>query len=70
LTVNDLAQLGARRISVGGTLARCAWGGFVRAAKEIASEGRFDAFADAAPHADINGFFRGDLEKRTSAADA
>ena len=47
-TVADLAALGVRRISVGGALARAAWGGFLRAAKQIASEGRFDAFADAA----------------------
>ena len=38
LTVADLAALGVRRISVGGTLARVAWGAFIRAANEIASE--------------------------------
>ena len=36
LTVADLAALGVRRISVGGTLARVAWGAFIRTAKEIA----------------------------------
>src|SRR5437660_2419888 len=46
LTVADLTALGARRISVGGTLARVAWGAFMRAAQAIAREGRFDAFAD------------------------
>ena len=50
LTVADLAALGVRRISVGGTLARVAWGAFIRAAKTIASDGRFDAFKDAVPH--------------------
>ena len=50
LTVADLAALGVRRISVGGTLARVAWGAFIRTAKTIASEGRFDAFKDAVPH--------------------
>jgi len=64
LTVDDLADLGVRRISVGGALARVAWGGFMRAAKEIATEGRFDAFANAAPMAEINGFFRDDLKRR------
>src|SRR5690606_19846087 len=49
LTVADLAALGVRRISVGGALARSAWGGFMRAAKQIAEEGSFNAFADAAP---------------------
>jgi len=66
LTVNDAAALGVRRISVGGALARTAWGGFIRAAKQIAAEARFDAFADAAPHPEVNGFFRDDLSKRTS----
>jgi 2-methylisocitrate lyase-like PEP mutase family enzyme len=63
-TVSDLEALGVRRISVGGTLARVAWGAFIRAAKAIASEGRFDAFKDAAAHADTNGFFRDDMKTR------
>jgi len=65
LSVADLAALGARRISVGGTLARVAWGAFIRAAKQIASEGRFDTFADAVPHAELNGFLRDDMKTRT-----
>jgi 2-methylisocitrate lyase-like PEP mutase family enzyme len=64
LTVADLAALGVRRISVGGTLARVAWGAFIRTAKAIASEGRFDAFKDAVPHAEINGFLRDDMTAR------
>jgi 2-methylisocitrate lyase-like PEP mutase family enzyme len=64
-TVADLAALGVRRISVGGSLARAAWGGFLRAAKQLASEGRFDAFADAASHPETNAFFREDLKKRS-----
>lgn len=55
LTVSDVAALGGRRISVGGSLARVAWAGFMRAAKEIATEGRFDTFAYAAPSAEMNG---------------
>ncbi|HEX6361433.1 MAG TPA: isocitrate lyase/phosphoenolpyruvate mutase family protein, partial [Albitalea sp.] len=47
-TVADVAALGVRRISVGGALARCAWGGFMRAARSIAEQGSFDALADAA----------------------
>jgi 2-methylisocitrate lyase-like PEP mutase family enzyme len=58
LAVADLAALGVRRISVGGALARAAWGGFIRTAKLIADTGRFDGFADAAPHADLNRLFR------------
>jgi 2-methylisocitrate lyase-like PEP mutase family enzyme len=63
-TVADLAALGVRRISVGGSLTRAAWGGFLRAARQLASEGRFDAFADAAPHPELNTFFRDDLKRR------
>ena len=58
MTQDDVAALGVRRISVGGALARSAWGGFMRAAKAIAEHGRFDAFADAASGADLNGLFR------------
>ncbi|HET7735000.1 MAG TPA: isocitrate lyase/phosphoenolpyruvate mutase family protein [Nocardioidaceae bacterium] len=43
-TAAEAAQLGVRRISVGGTLARTAWGGFLAAAKEIAEEGTFSCF--------------------------
>ncbi|CAN5318593.1 isocitrate lyase/phosphoenolpyruvate mutase family protein [soil metagenome] len=43
-TVAEAAQLGVRRISVGGTLARTAWGGFLKAAKDIADTGTFGAF--------------------------
>jgi 2-methylisocitrate lyase-like PEP mutase family enzyme len=64
LTVADIAALGVRRISVGGALARAAWGGFLRAARLLSSEGRFDGFADAAPGKDLNGFFADDLKQR------
>ncbi len=63
-TVQDIAALGVRRISVGGALARSAWGGFIKAAKAIAEQGRFDAFADAASGNELNTFFRDDPAKR------
>lgn len=44
ITVAAAADLGVRRISVGGTLARTAWAGFLQAAQEIADEGTFSAF--------------------------
>jgi 2-methylisocitrate lyase-like PEP mutase family enzyme len=59
LTVRDLGELGVRRISVGGALARSAWGGLMRMAKEIAGPGSFKGFADAAPGADIVKGIRG-----------
>jgi len=46
ITVAEAASLGVRRISVGGTLARTAWAGFLAAAQEIASEGTFSRFVD------------------------
>jgi 2-methylisocitrate lyase-like PEP mutase family enzyme len=64
LTVAELAALGVRRISVGGALARTAWGAFMRAAEQIVKDGKFDAFADAATHPEINGFFREDIDRR------
>jgi 2-methylisocitrate lyase-like PEP mutase family enzyme len=54
ITVKDCTDLGVRRISVGGSLARAAWGGFIRAARQIMDAGSFDGFADAAPGAEIN----------------
>lgn len=59
MTVAHLAELGVRRISVGGSLARAAWGGFLRAAKEIADSGTFTDLAQAAKGAELNGIFGG-----------
>ena len=57
LDVAKIASLGVRRISVGGALARSAWGGFMRAARVLAEQGRFDGFTDAASGAELNGLF-------------
>lgn len=46
ITVAEAAALGVRRISVGGTLARAAWGGWLGAAREIAEQGTFGGFRD------------------------
>jgi 2-methylisocitrate lyase-like PEP mutase family enzyme len=59
LSVAAIAGLGARRISVGGALARAAWGGFMRAAQQLATEGTFGAFSAAAPGAELDALFRG-----------
>lgn len=58
-TLADVAAMGVRRISVGGALARSAWGGFLRAARLMAAEGKFDGFADAAKGQELNDFFAG-----------
>ena len=56
-TVQTLAAEGVRRISVGGALARVAWGGFLRAAREIAEHGTFTGLGGAVPFAEIERAF-------------
>ncbi|WP_422088933.1 isocitrate lyase/PEP mutase family protein [Variovorax sp.] len=58
LSMVDISELGVRRVSVGGGMARAAWGGFMRAARTLADEGRFDGFADAAAGSELDAFFR------------
>jgi 2-methylisocitrate lyase-like PEP mutase family enzyme len=57
LSLDEIALLGVRRISVGAALARSAWGGFMRAARSIAESGRFD-FGKPASGRELNAFFR------------
>ena len=57
ITVTELADLGVRRISVGGALARAAWGGFLEAAREITERGSFTRLARGVPFAEIDGMF-------------
>jgi 2-methylisocitrate lyase-like PEP mutase family enzyme len=59
LTVSQLADVGVRRISVGGALARAAWAGFIKAAKEIHEQGSFASFADLTPFGELNDLFAG-----------
>jgi methylisocitrate lyase len=56
-TVRELAHAGVRRISVGGALARAAYGAFLDAAREISTEGTFKALARAIPFNEINRSF-------------
>jgi 2-methylisocitrate lyase-like PEP mutase family enzyme len=58
ITVKEAEAMGVRRISVGGALARAAWGGFLRAARRIAEDGRFDGFAGTPPGKELNDAFR------------
>jgi 2-methylisocitrate lyase-like PEP mutase family enzyme len=50
-----LADLGVRRISVGGGLARVAWGAAIKAARAMAEDGSFEGFAGAATGGDMQG---------------
>jgi 2-methylisocitrate lyase-like PEP mutase family enzyme len=63
-SVADLAAMGVRRISTGGSLARTAWTGFVRAAREIAEQGTFKSFDGTVSNAELNAFFRDDRKAR------
>ena len=63
-TVDDLAALGVRRISVGGSLARVAMHAFLQTARQIATEGKFDSFAGIVSNPELNAFFHDDLKRR------
>ncbi len=63
-TVSDLAGMGVRRISVGGSLARVAMAAFIKTAKEIANDGKFDGFANLISNPELNAFFANDLKLR------
>jgi methylisocitrate lyase len=56
-TLSALTDAGVRRISVGGALARAAWAGFLRAAKEIAEHGTFTGLTTATPSAELEAAF-------------
>ena len=58
MSLQEIAALGVRRVSVGGALARSAWGGFIQAARTLADQGRFEGFAQAASGQALNDFFR------------
>ena len=55
-SLREIAGAGVRRVSVGGALARAAWGGFMRAAKLLA-DGSFEGFAGAPSHGDLDRLF-------------
>jgi 2-methylisocitrate lyase-like PEP mutase family enzyme len=65
-TVSDIAAMGVRRISVGGSLARVAMSAFIGVATAIAKEGKFDGFAGLISNQDLNKFFSEDRRKLSS----
>jgi 2-methylisocitrate lyase-like PEP mutase family enzyme len=64
-SVADLAAMGVRRISTGGSLARVAWTAFVQSAREIAQHGTFKSFDGTMTNAELNAFFRDDAKSRS-----
>jgi 2-methylisocitrate lyase-like PEP mutase family enzyme len=65
-SVDDLAKMGVRRISVGGSLARVAMHAFIKTATEIAKDGKFDGFANLIGNPELNKFFAEDRKNRAS----
>jgi len=59
LSLKEAGDLGVRRISVGGSLARSAWGGFMKAAREMAEQGTFTDLANGYPGGELNKMFSG-----------
>ena len=59
LSLKEAGDLGVRRISVGGSLARSAWGGFMKAAREMADKGTFTELASGYPGGELNKMFSG-----------
>ena len=63
LTVAEIAAMGVRRISVGGTLARVAWTAITQSARQIAETGKFDSFAGVMPNSELNALFRAERRR-------
>ena len=63
-SVDDLAKMGVRRISVGGSLSRVAMHAFIKMAKEISEQGTFTGFDGLITNAELNKFFSEDRKKR------
>jgi methylisocitrate lyase len=57
LSLKQAEELGVRRISVGGSLARSAWGGFMKASKQMAEQGTFTELASGYPGGELNKMF-------------
>lgn len=58
LSLQQAEELGVRRISVGGMLARSAWAGFMKSAKEMAEQGTFAELAHGYPGGELNKMFK------------
>ena len=58
-TVEQLADAGVRRISLGGALSRAALSAFLRAAREVREKGSFHFLEDVVPFGDLAAFMAG-----------
>lgn len=58
LSLDELAGLGVKRVSLGSSLSRAAYGAFFRAAEEIRHKGTFSFASKAIPYAELNALFK------------
>jgi len=58
LSLTELAALGVKRVSLGSSFARAAYGAFLRAAREVRQDGTFNFAREAVPYAEINAMFK------------
>jgi 2-methylisocitrate lyase-like PEP mutase family enzyme len=59
LSLEELSQIGVRRVSVGSALSRAALGAFLRAAREMREQGTFSFAEDAVSYPTISAMFEG-----------
>ena len=62
-SVDALAEVGVKRISLGAALSRAALGAFLRAAQEIKEHGTFHFLADTAPFSEVSNYMRASADR-------
>ena len=58
-SITELEDMGVKRVSIGSSLIRAAYGAFFRAAEEMLHKGTFDFAEEAKPYVEINKLFLG-----------
>lgn len=62
-TLQDIAAMGVRRVSLGGALARAAWGGFMQATQQLQEQGSFAGLEGATSGATLNALFERPMQR-------
>src|SRR6266550_598555 len=57
-SLDALASVGVKRVSLGSSFARAAYGALLRAAREVKQYGTFDFAREAVPYGEINAIFK------------
>lgn len=58
ISVSELADLGVKRVSLGSSLARAAYGTFLRASEEVRNDGTFNFASGSVPYSEFNTIFK------------